>query len=154
MDNLIKVGKAEELAHSHRYILQWIETMTAVITEQQKIAAKRGAFDKNSIGYYLMAMPSEQISSLCVLHVMRHLFSEFVNDIHKEAEKTSAERDEVQSPDVKILAVSLFSELGKLFDKELKQKITKGKKHQKEGNTIQKHLLIDDHEIGAMSQSM
>ena len=33
-----------------------------------------------------MSLPSEQIATLCVLHLMRHLFKEFVNDIHKEAD--------------------------------------------------------------------
>lgn len=34
-----------------------------------------------------MSLPSEQIATLCVLHLMRHLFKEFVDDIHKEADK-------------------------------------------------------------------
>lgn len=43
--------------------------------------------DPTKIGYYLMSLPSEQIATLCVLHLMRHLFKEFVDDIHKEADK-------------------------------------------------------------------
>jgi|LauGreDrversion4_2_1035121.scaffolds.fasta_scaffold13696_2 hypothetical protein len=37
-----------------------------------------------------MALPADQIATLCILHLMRHLFTEFVNDIHKEAENKAS----------------------------------------------------------------
>ena len=40
-----------------------------------------------------MSLPSEQIATLCVVHLVRHLFKEFVSDIHKEGELQSKERD-------------------------------------------------------------
>jgi DNA polymerase III delta prime subunit len=64
-----------------------MRTLDTAIAEQQKIASKRGSLDHNKIGYYLMSMPSETIATLCVLHLMRHLFKEFVSDIHKEADQ-------------------------------------------------------------------
>ncbi len=66
-----------------------MKTLETAIAEQQKIATKRGNMDSNKIGFYLMSLPSEQIATLCVLHLMRHLFKEFVSDIHKEAEGKS-----------------------------------------------------------------
>lgn len=68
-------------------------------------------------------MPSEQIATLCVIFLMRHLFKEFVSDIHKEADQKSTQEREFKvsiSDDVKIPAIQLFDELGRLFDKELK----------------------------------
>jgi len=59
LDQLIKVGRADSLATSHRYILGWMKTLEAAIAEQQKISTKRGTLDSNSIGFYLMSLPSE-----------------------------------------------------------------------------------------------
>lgn len=77
-----------------------------------------------------MSLPSEQIATLCVLHLMRHLFREFVDDIHKEADKKYSQEKDMNvdlAQDVKIPAVTLFDQLGSLFDKELKQRITNNK---------------------------
>jgi hypothetical protein len=41
-----------------------------------------------------------------------------------------------------------------LFDKELKAKITKPKNSRKNDEDIERHLIIDDHEIGTMSRNM
>ena len=66
-----------------------MKALETAVAEQQKIFVKRGSLDSNKIGYYLASMPSEQIATLCVLHLMRHLMSEFVHDIHKEADERS-----------------------------------------------------------------
>jgi hypothetical protein len=77
LNDLIKIGRADQLATSHRYILSWIKSMEQSITEQQKIFIKRGNLDpqKSRLGYYLVQMPSDKISALCVMHLMKHLFS-------------------------------------------------------------------------------
>lgn len=67
-----------------------MRTLETTISEQQKINMKRGSIDSKKIGYYLMALPADQIATLCILHLMRHLFTEFVNDIHKEAENKAS----------------------------------------------------------------
>lgn len=43
---------------------------------------KRGNIDaqKSKLGYYLIQMPSDKISALCVMHIMKHLFSQFARD--------------------------------------------------------------------------
>jgi hypothetical protein len=52
------------------------------IAEQQKIFIKRANLDpeKSKIGFYLIQMPSEKVASLCVLHLMKHLFKQFIHD--------------------------------------------------------------------------
>jgi hypothetical protein len=76
LDNMIKIGKADQLSVSHRYILSWMRLLESSITEQQKIFIKRANLDpeKSKIGFYLIQMPSEKVASLCVLHLMKHLF--------------------------------------------------------------------------------
>ena len=59
-----------------------------MIAEQQKIFLKRGNLDpqKSKVGFYLIQMPSEKIATLCVLHLVKHLFSQFIRDIRNEDE--------------------------------------------------------------------
>lgn len=56
LNDLIKIGRADQLATSHRYIINWMRTLETVITEQQKIFVKRGNIDpsKSKLGYYLI----------------------------------------------------------------------------------------------------
>ena len=78
-----------------------------------------------------MSMPSDTIASLCVLHLVKQLYKEFVDDMHKEAERSSQTEKHVNSitsNQVKIQAIYLFDDLGKLFDKELKQRLMDKKK--------------------------
>jgi hypothetical protein len=97
------------------------------IAEQQKIFIKRGNLDpsKSKIGYYLIQMPSEKIASLCVLHLMKHLFKQFIHDIRivEDDENLKEFEDNLNSHEVKIPAIQLFDELGRLFDKELKSSL-------------------------------
>lgn len=76
LDALIKIGRADQLSVSHRYIISWMKLLEDAISEQQKIFIQRGNLDpqKSKIGYYLIQMPSDKIASLCVLHLMKHLF--------------------------------------------------------------------------------
>jgi len=82
LNDLLKIGRADQLATSHRYIISWMRTLELAITEQQKIFVKRGNIDpsRNKLGYYLIQMPSDKISALCVMHLMKHLFLQFVKD--------------------------------------------------------------------------
>lgn len=68
-------------------------------------------------------MPSDKIASLCVLHLMKHLFRQFIHDIrnYEQDENLKVHDDANTNPqEVKIPAVQLFDELGKLFDRELR----------------------------------
>ena len=55
--------------------------MEQAVANQQKIFVKRANIDpaKNKLGFYLIQMPSDKISALCVMHLMKHLFSSFVS---------------------------------------------------------------------------
>ena len=75
-------------------------------------------------------MPSDKISALCVMHLMKHLFSQFILDSKL---KTTAEdfnlmdkqqEQAILKGEIKIPALKLFQDLGKLFDQELKQTMT------------------------------
>ena len=71
-----------------------------------------------------MTLPADAIASLCVTHLVKQLLKEFVDDMHHEADRQSqvGKGNSIQSNDVKIPAITLFDELGKLFDKELRQR--------------------------------
>ena len=65
-------------------------------------------------------MPSDELASLCVIHMMRHLLGEFLSNTNKDAERFSQTRElevDLNSIDVKIQAVTLFQDLGKLVDR-------------------------------------
>lgn len=109
---------------------------------------------KNPVGYYLIQLQSDKIATVCVLHLMKHLFQSFILDSRKQAEmNVDLEETEVDmtSKDVKITAISLFDELGNLFQKELKQLyFSKNNKKKNIGQIIEKHLYSDDRDLGSM----
>mmetsp|Transcript_41821 Transcript_41821/g.63938 ORF Transcript_41821/g.63938 Transcript_41821/m.63938 type:complete len:169 (+) Transcript_41821:1103-1609(+) len=82
LNELIKIGRADQLASSHRYIIGWMRSMERAITEQQKIFIKRGGLDsqKSKMGYYFIQMPSDKMAAICVMHLMKLLFSQFSRD--------------------------------------------------------------------------
>ena len=103
LDALIKIGRADQLSVSHRYIISWMKLLEDAISEQQKIFMQRGNLDpqKSKIGYYLIQMPSDKIASLCVLHLMKHLFRQFIHDIRNyEDEENLTNPQEVKIPAV------------------------------------------------------
>ena len=87
--DLIKIGRADQLSASHRNILKWTKTLEAAISEQQRIFMKQGSLDTNKIGFYVVSMPSDELASICVIHMMRHLLGEFLNNTNKDAERYS-----------------------------------------------------------------
>jgi len=71
-------------------------------------------------------MPSDKIAAVCVMHLMKLLFTQFVKD-HKfyDEQLTSNNMSDVKemeflAQEMKIPAVQLFLDLGKHFDAELK----------------------------------
>ena len=73
-------------------------------------------------------MPSDKIASICVLHLMKHLFRQFIHDIRQYDDEnlkvTGNEGSAAENGhEVKIPAIQLFDELGKLFDRELRQTV-------------------------------
>ena len=101
--------------------------MEAAVTEQQKIFIKRGNLDpkKQKLGQYLIQMPSDKIAAICVMHLMKHLFKIFSQEHKLYSEEFGSFKDETQEMefmqrDLKIPAIDLFLDLGKLFEQELK----------------------------------
>jgi len=45
LDQLIKIGRADQLSVSHRYIISWMKLLEDAIAEQQKIFIQRGNLD-------------------------------------------------------------------------------------------------------------
>ena len=113
-------------------------------------------------------MPSDKIAALCVIHLMKHLFSKFSSDINSYDiqylldKHDVAKEGEFPGEEIKIPAVRLFQELGKLFDAELKESLAQksGKNkdsifkqaHRQNISSIESRLLADDHEIGALDR--
>jgi len=100
-------------------------------------------------------MPSEKIASMCVLHLMKHLFRQFIHDIRQYEEdenlRANDESGAANPQEVKIPAVQLFDELGKLFDKELRQSImtasnSKDKSHGRENTEEPEQSNVDGNE--------
>ena len=72
------------------------------------------------MGFYILAMPSDELASICVIHMMRHLLGTFLQNTNKDAERVSQTSEvevDINSVDVKIQAIKLFQDLGKLVDK-------------------------------------
>jgi hypothetical protein len=134
----MKVGRANELAQSHSYIIQWVKALESAIVEQQKIFVQQGNIDQSKIGFYIISMPSEQISSICVIYLMRYLMEHFVNNTSLEADKMAQIREaqDFQHSEVKIPSVQLFTELGRYFDRQLKQQMTDSKLQGKKNETF------------------
>lgn len=87
---------------------------------------QQGNIDQSKIGFYIISMPSEQISSMCVIYLMRYLMEHFVSNTSLEADKIAQIREEqdFQHSEVKIASVQLFTDLGRYFDRQLKQRMT------------------------------
>ena len=60
---------------------------------------KQQTLDQNSIAYYILSMPSKEIASLCVLHLMRTLTQEHMRFSIEEAAKNS----NLSEPDVEFM---------------------------------------------------
>lgn len=89
-----------------------MRTLETAISEQQKIFVKRGNIDpsRNNMGYYLIQMPSEKISAICVMHLMKQLFQQFVQDVRNFEEdfsliKAGQEEAEFKPKDLKLPAI-------------------------------------------------
>lgn len=99
-------------------------------------------------------MPSDKIASICVLHLMKHLFRQFIHDIRNYEEdenlKTTDDSNSgnSNSQEVKIPAIQLFDELGKLFDRELRQSVCNSKAGGNSGNQEKGQMAPGEEEEG------
>ena len=88
--------------------------------------------------------------------------SSFIKSTETDAARVAQTKDfeiDYTSADIKVPAINLFLDLGRLVDKQLKEKMT-DKKRKKNSNDdfdetpLEKHLLMDDSTIGAIPKSM
>lgn len=94
--------------------------------------------------------------------MMKHLFKQFIHDIRNVEDENLQDNEKSEnSHEVKVHAVQLFDEVGKLFDKELKLTLTsqRGKKRsdQKEEAHPEEESIEDTefgHERTNMSQKI
>ena len=89
----------------------WIRTLEEVITEQQKMFLKNQSLNKNSISYYMLSLPSKEISSMCIIHMMRVLMSNSIRTNLEDAARASQlidPKEDFMASDIKITAIELF----------------------------------------------
>lgn len=51
------------------------------------------------MGYYLIQMPSDKVAAVCVIHMMKHLFGQFVKDVRTFEEEYSLFKTEKKAED-------------------------------------------------------
>lgn len=155
LESLIKMGRADQLAASHRIVLHWLKSIENAVHEQQRIYLRKSNLeaDKGKPSFFILQMPSEKIASICVMHLMKTLFKQFIRDLSDPEKPESSIIDfstDFSNDSVKTPAVALFSELGILFDKELKNHISSNKRKGGITDKIEKHLMIEDSQLGSI----
>jgi len=78
-------------------MINWIKTIEAAVTEQQRIIVKRGSLDpkKDKLSFLLIQMPSDKMAALCIMHLMKHLLKQFLDDLKFKPEEVAlATQDE------------------------------------------------------------
>jgi hypothetical protein len=128
--------------------------MENALNEQQRMFIKQGSLDTKKIGFYIMALPADELANLCVIHIMRFLLNNFVKSDLKDGEKEDLFHS--KSIECKMVASQIFQELGSLVDKQLKSNYMDKTQLNKlvSEDSIGKHLLIDDYAIGQIPKAM
>lgn len=155
LESLIKIGRADQLAASHRLVLHWMKCIENAVQEQQRIFLRKSNLEteKGKPSYYILLMPADKIASICSLHLMKTLFRQFIRDLGDTSKEPSQMADvgnDFSTENVKTPAITLFSELGQLFDKELKNHMTSVKRKSGITDKIEKHLLVEDNNVGSI----
>jgi len=75
---------------------------------------------KQRTAYYLLQLPSDKISTICILSLMKHLFKSFSEQIKIDQGILKTEDEMDQSTNVKISSISLFEIVGEAFNQEYK----------------------------------
>lgn len=65
--------------------------MEYALSEQQRMFIKQGSLDTKKIGFYVMAVPADELANLCVIHIMRFLLNNFVKVDKVDGEKDNNE---------------------------------------------------------------
>jgi len=54
LESLIKMGRADSLAASHRVLIHWMGSLEVAISEQQRIALRKSKMGKNNPNLYML----------------------------------------------------------------------------------------------------
>ena len=159
LESLIKIGRADQLAASHRIVLHWLKAIQNAIQEQQRIFLRKSNLEikKGKPSFFLLQMPSDKIASICVMHLMKTLFRQFIRDLGDSSKEESQGLDaheDFSTDSVKTPAITLFSDLGDLFAKELKSHITSAKRRGGITDKIEKHLMVEDNDFGTIPKDV
>lgn len=127
-NNLQDIGQAHEMFFNRKMLTKWYGSLNYAIAEYQKLVIEGSEFNKKSNEFlkYFIALPSSEISILCLLHILKLIIN---NMSLKPDEKQSEERylkilkeidiDE-DDYEIEIPLVSFAEDLGKLFFTELR----------------------------------
>lgn len=102
------------------------------------------------------------------MHMIKQLFAKFVDERRQVEDELLATskiecKFEAFESSMSIPSIQLFLDLGKLFDKELRNARSANKDNagnrspvemRKDEKSIQRHLIVDDHRIGGMKKEM
>jgi hypothetical protein len=127
-NNLQDIGQAHEMFFNRKMLTKWYGSLNYAIAEYQKLVIDGSELNKKSNEFlkYFIALPSSEISILCLLHILKLIIN---NMSLKPDEKQSDERylkilkeidineDEFE---IEIPLVSFAEDLGKLFFTELR----------------------------------
>lgn len=128
-NDMQKIDKAHEMFFNRKMIINWHESLSRAVAEYQKEVTVNQSWKAKSRQYlkYIIALPSSEVSILCLLHVLRLIINNM--EIKKEDKITKTKRllklvRQQESPDedfeIEIPLVSFAEDLGTLFFTELR----------------------------------
>lgn len=127
-NSLQNIDKAHQLFINKKMLTEWYATLSHAIAEYQKLIIDAQEFNKKSNDYmkYFIALPSDEISILCLLHILKLIINNMSlrPDDQKTEEKYLKVLNELaineDDYEIDIPLVSFSEDLGKLFFTELR----------------------------------
>lgn len=94
-------------------------------------------------------MPSEKIASICVIQLMKTLFRNFITDLRHIQKEDAQIFDEtsIKQDVIKIPAITMFEQIGEIFNKELKSFASNSKGNTSLKQKVEKHHIVEDKDL-------
>lgn len=94
-------------------------------------------------------MPSEKIASICVIQLMKTLFRNFITDLRHIQKEDAQMFDEtsIKQDVIKIPAITMFEQIGEIFNKELKSFASNSKGNTSLKQKVEKHHIVEDKDL-------
>ena len=111
-NSLQNIDKAHQMFFNKKMLTSWYGAMTYAVAEYQKLIIDNLEFNKKSNEFmkYFIALPSSEMSMLCLLHLLKLIINNILNQL-------DIDEDEYE---IDIPLVSFSEDLGKLFFTELR----------------------------------